>query len=194
MNDGSVTRVQPIFLGTNSDKLLTQTLCAACGRDLTPPSCQRVATEMSKRRTRMTLIVGAVVLLGLTLFLYRARILLAVGNFLVVQDKLQPADVIHVIAGPEAQIDYAIQLYKEGYGKSIFFTGGWCSFHNFYHGQHGRERALKRGIPSQAIAIDDSPITSTYSEVVKLKEFIARNGVPIRSVIAISDPYHRRRA
>jgi uncharacterized SAM-binding protein YcdF (DUF218 family) len=134
------------------------------------------------------------VLSGATLFLTRADILLAVGNFLVVQDSLQPADVIHVIAGPDYRTDYAILLYKQGYGKEIFFTGGWCPDLKEYHGQHGRERALQRGIPLEATAIDDSKVTSTYSEVVRLKEFMAKSCVPIHSVIVVSDPYHMRRA
>jgi uncharacterized SAM-binding protein YcdF (DUF218 family) len=140
------------------------------------------------------IIVATVVLLGATLFLARKPILLAVGDFLVVQDELQPADVIHVISGPDYRTDYAIQLYHQGYGGQIFFTGGWCTFHNYYHGQHGRERALERGIPLEAIAVDDSRVTSTYSEVVRLKEFISETHAPIQSVIVVSDPHHMRRA
>jgi len=133
-------------------------------------------------------------LLGATLFLFRERILLAIGDFLIVQDELHPADVIHVIAGADYRTDYAIQLYRQGYGKRIFFTGGWCIFHNLYHGQHGRDLALDQGVPPEAIAIDDSDVTSTYSEAVRLKEFMAQNQAPIRSVIVVSDPYHMRRA
>jgi uncharacterized SAM-binding protein YcdF (DUF218 family) len=133
-------------------------------------------------------------LLLVTLFIAREPILLAIGDFLVVQDKLQPADVIHVIAGLDDRTDYAIQLYRQGYGKQIFFTGGWCIYHNYYHGQHGRERALEQGIPPEAIAIDDAQVTSTYSEVVRLKEFITHSQSPVRSVIVVSDPYHMRRA
>jgi len=68
-----------------------------------------------------------VVLSGATLFLIRESVLLTVGDFLVVQDELQPADVIHVISGPDHRVDYAIQLYERGYARQIFFTGScWC--------------------------------------------------------------------
>jgi uncharacterized SAM-binding protein YcdF (DUF218 family) len=140
------------------------------------------------------IIISTAVLLGAALFLLQERILLAIGDFLVVQDELHPADVIHVISGPDDRTDYAIQLYQRGYARYLFFTGGWCTFHNYYHGQHGRERALEQGIPPEAVAIDDSPVTSTYSETVELKEFIARSKAPIHSVIVVSDPYHMRRA
>jgi uncharacterized SAM-binding protein YcdF (DUF218 family) len=140
------------------------------------------------------IIAVAVVLLWAILFLARKPMLLAIGDFLVVQDELHPADVIHVISGPDDRTDYAIQLYQQGHGGQIFFTGGWCKFHNYYHGQHGRKRALEQGIPLEAMTIDDSRVTSTYSEVVRLKEFIAQTQAPVQSVIVVSDPHHMRRA
>jgi uncharacterized SAM-binding protein YcdF (DUF218 family) len=135
-----------------------------------------------------------IVLLGTTLFLIHERILLAVGDFLVIQDELQPADVIHVISGPDDRTHYAIQLYRQGYARQIFFTGGWCTFHNYYHGQHGQQRALEQGVPPEAIALDDSQVTSTYDEALRLKEYIAGSQTPIRSVIVVSDTFHMRRA
>jgi uncharacterized SAM-binding protein YcdF (DUF218 family) len=134
------------------------------------------------------------ILLGATLFLIHEPVLLAIGDWLVIQDKLQPADVIHVISGPDDRTDYAIQLYQQGYGRQIFFTGGWCSSHGHYHGRHGQEYALEQGIPVGAIAFDDSEVMSTYAEVVRLKEFITHSPAPVRSVIVVSDPYHMRRA
>jgi uncharacterized SAM-binding protein YcdF (DUF218 family) len=147
---------------------------------------------MARRRIVITALPFLV--FGITLFLFRKPILLAVGDFLVVRDELQPTDVIHVLAGPDEQTHYAIRLYRQGFGKKIFFTGGWCVFHNFYHGQHGKELALRWGIPPTAIAIDESPVTSTYGEVVRLQEFIDHSAEPVQSVITVSDPYHMRRA
>ena len=133
-------------------------------------------------------------LLCVTLVLAREQVLLAIGDFLVVQDKLQPADVIHVIAGEDDRTEHAIELYKQGYGKQLFFTGGWCTSHDLYHGQHGKELAMQAGISPEAIAFDDSMVTSTYSEVVRLKEFVSQSPTPIRSVILVSDAFHMRRA
>lgn len=135
-----------------------------------------------------------VTLLGLTLYLTHQRILLLAGDFLVVQDKLAPADLIHVIAGEDHRTDYAVRLYQQGYGGVIFFTGGWCSSHHFYHGQHGRDRALEQGVPPKAVAVDEVQVSSTYSEAVRLREFIDESDKPVRSVIVVSDPHHMRRA
>ena len=144
---------------------------------------------------KIIIIIGVILIVCVVLILFCwEAILLSIGDFLVVQDELQHADVIHVIAGPDYRTDYAIQLFHEGYGKKIFFTGGWCSSHNYYHGQHGREMALGKGIAPEAIAIDETKVTSTYSEAERLKEFIDQHQAPIRSVIVVGDPFHMRRA
>ena len=148
----------------------------------------------SKRMRYFRFIAVAAASFSVTLFLFREPILQGVGDFLILQDELHPADVIHVIAGEDYRTDYAIQLYKQGLGKQIFFTGGWCIYHNLYHGQHGRDLALEQGMPPEAIAIDDTTVTSTYSEALRLKEFIANSPVPIHSVTVVSDPFHMRRA
>ena len=133
-------------------------------------------------------------LLAVIAFFARETIFQAIGDFLVIQDDLYAADVIHVIAGKDHRTEHAIQLYKQGYAKTLFFTGGWCTFHNYYHGEHGMQQALAQGVPREAIAYDDSSVTSTYSETVLLKAWIDQNPTPIRSVIVVSDPFHMRRA
>jgi uncharacterized SAM-binding protein YcdF (DUF218 family) len=122
------------------------------------------------------------------------RALLAIGDFLVVTEKLQPADVIHVLSGEDYRTDFAVQLYQRGYGKQIFFTGGWCIYHQYFHGAHGRERALALGVPAAAIASDESEVTSTYAEAVRLKAFLQESQPSSGSVIVVSDPHHMRRA
>jgi uncharacterized SAM-binding protein YcdF (DUF218 family) len=134
------------------------------------------------------------ILIAMALILFGQQILLLIGNYLVVDDNLSPVDVIHVIAGDDYRTDYAIQLYKQGYAKIIFFTGGWCTHHDWYHGIHGQQRALSQGVPLEAIAYDDTSVTSTYSETVILKAWMDQSPVPIHSVIVVSDPFHMRRA
>jgi uncharacterized SAM-binding protein YcdF (DUF218 family) len=148
-----------------------------------------------KRRTNHFLpILFVISFLGITTFIYHEPIFLIPGDFLIIQDELQPADLIHVIAGSDHRTDYAIQLYKLGYAKSIFFTGGWCTIHGYYHGEHAKRRALKQGVPLDAIAADDTHVTSTYSEILRLEEFIKKSRLTIHSLIVVSDPYHMRRA
>jgi uncharacterized SAM-binding protein YcdF (DUF218 family) len=149
---------------------------------------------MKGSKIHFLLFLIGVGLLGIITFIFHEGILLIPGEFLIIQDKLRPADLIHVIAGLDHRTDYAIQLYKLGYAKRIFFTGGWCTFHHHYHGEFSKRRALAQGIPLEAIATDDTHVTSTYSEILRLKEFIRKSGLPIHSLIVVSDPYHMRRA
>jgi uncharacterized SAM-binding protein YcdF (DUF218 family) len=135
-----------------------------------------------------------VILLTGAIYWRREALLQAIGGYLVVQDALQPADVIHVIAGEDDRTDHAIQLYKQGYGKQILFTGGWCVLHQYYHGEHGRALAMAQGVPEEAIAMDDTFVTSTYSETVQLKAFMDAHPDPLDSVIVVSNDYHMRRA
>jgi len=145
------------------------------------------------RRLRYGYCILPVVLAGI-LALWHDELLLAPGRFLVLEDPLQPADLIHVIAGPDYRAEHGIRLLQGGYGKILFFTGGWCTIHHEYHGERGKRLATSHGVPAAAIATDDFRVTSTYSEALRLKEFILRSPVPIRSVIVVSDPYHMRRA
>ena len=143
----------------------------------------------SKKR----MFIGLLILSGIILLVFHERWLISLGSFLIVQDNLHSADVIHVIAGEDYRTDYALQLYKQGYAQTLFFTGGWCETHQYHHGKHAEERSLAQGIPSNAIAFDDSSVTSTYMEANYLKEWIAHSPTPIHSVIVVSDPFHMRR-
>lgn len=148
--------------------------------------------NIGKKNKRIFIITFGILLM-LSVFLLRKQLLTLVGNYLFVKDELYPADVIHVIAGDDYRTEYAIELFKQGYGKYIFFTGGWCRFHGYYHGEHGQELALSEGIPVEAIAFDDTPVTSTYEESSLLKKWIEQNPLEIKSVIVVSDPFHMRR-
>jgi uncharacterized SAM-binding protein YcdF (DUF218 family) len=145
-------------------------------------------------RSRKGILIGFVILAGAALFVFRDRWRLGLGDFLVVQSDLHPAEVIHVIAGDDYRTDYAIRLAQQGYGKMLFFTGGWCETHHYHHGLHAEARALAQGLSRQSIAYDDAIVTSTYLEAERLKEWLAHSPIPVHSVIVVSDPFHMRRS
>jgi uncharacterized SAM-binding protein YcdF (DUF218 family) len=145
-----------------------------------------------KRKIAVSIIIISCTILIVLLF--HESILQAVGDFLIIRDDLQPADVIHVIAGEDHRTQYAIQLYQDGYGEYLFFTGGWCDTHQYFHGQYALETALAAGISKDAVFVDDSAITSTYSEAELLRSFISTYQEPVNTVIVVSDPHHMRRA
>lgn len=116
-----------------------------------------------------------------------------IGDYLVISDPLKPADIIHVIAGEDHRTIYGIKLYRDGYAKRLFFTGGWCEFHLEYHGAKAKRMAMQRGVPERAIVTDETTIASTYAEAVRLKFFIQNQPDHIASIIVVSDPHHMRR-
>lgn len=148
---------------------------------------------MTGRKRILFLSVAAITLCSVLIFMFREQILSAIGDYLMLNDELKPADVIHVIAGDDNRTYYAIELYKEGYGKYIFFTGGWCKIHGWEHGAHGKELAINQGISEHAIAYDDETVTSTYAEALKLKAWINTSKIPITSIMVVSAPFHMRR-
>ncbi len=141
---------------------------------------------------KMKILLGLIGL-SIVLVLFREQWLPGIGDFLFIHDTLHPADVIHVVAGEDYRTDYAIPLYNQGFAKNLFFTGGWCDIHLYNHGEHAKGRALVQGVPSDAIAFDNAKVLSTYMEAERLKEWIADNPYPVRSVIVVSDPFHMRR-
>jgi uncharacterized SAM-binding protein YcdF (DUF218 family) len=154
---------------------------------------RRIMVHLCNFSLVMKILIG-LVCLSVIVILSHEYWLRLIAGFLFIQDDLHPADVIHVIAGEDYRTDYAIKLYKEGYGQTLFFTGGWCEIHHYRHGEHAKERSLSQGVPLDAIAFDDSKVISTYMEAEKLKEWIAENPEPIRSIMVVSDPFHMRRA
>lgn len=140
------------------------------------------------------IIFGFGILIGIVMILFREQLLKSLGDYLIIEDTLYPADVIHVIAGEDFRTDQAIELYHKGYGKVIFFTGGWCQIHGYYHGDHALERSIAQGVPPEAIAYDNAEVDSTYMEAERLKAWIMQSEDPIHTVIIVSDPFHMRRA
>jgi uncharacterized SAM-binding protein YcdF (DUF218 family) len=140
------------------------------------------------------LIIISLVIISFFLYIFRDVLLMAIGNFLIIQDPLQPADVIHVVSGPDHRTYYSIQLFKQGYGKKLFFTGGWCADIQGIHADRSKDQSMEQGIPEEMIGTDSYQVVSTYQEAERLKLWIDRTHGSVKSVIIVSDPHHMRRA
>ncbi len=150
---------------------------------------------MSPLRASLGVLILVVLLAFIATFMdFPAQTISKIGDSLVIQDVLQPVDVIHVIAGEDYRTQYAIELYQQGYARMLFFTGGWCNQHGYYHGAHALQLALEAGIPRESIAYDDSQVFSTYDEVLLLQRYLAENQPSYHTVMVVSDPFHMRRA
>jgi uncharacterized SAM-binding protein YcdF (DUF218 family) len=113
-------------------------------------------------------------------------ILLSLGHFLLVkEEKLQPADVLHVLGGRSERTLYALQLYRQGYGRKLFFTGEEIA-------PLLRSYTINQGVPAKDVIKFESKATNTYQEAQELKRLL-ENDTTLRSVIVVSSPYHMRR-
>ena len=129
---------------------------------------------------------GSTFFLLLGLFLVHQSVLFAIGDFLIVEDKLKSADLIHILGGGFDRLDYGLQLYEQGYGRRIFITGGDDAI--VY-----RAYARANGAEAEHILPPASWAVNTYEEALELKQFLDRNS-SAQSVIVVSSPYHMRRA
>ena len=151
------------------------------------------------RRPKRQVVYGLVAASGLILAAIlllpaiHQPILQAIGNFLVVQDELQPADLIHILGGgyPD-RLDHGAALYRAGYAPLVFATGSrrqkqpaGCDSPEYL--------VCRGGVAPEHLFPDRSGATSTYQEALELGRFLATRP-NIRSVIVVSDPYHMRRA
>ena len=135
-----------------------------------------------------------VLLLGFSLiWLNRESILLAIGDFLVVQDTPHPVDLIHVLGGNQRRGEYAAELYRQGYARRLFFSGETPAAGQPVQPQYiSQSQALAQGVDPQAVIPFSSTATSTYDEAIELKQLLEDHPA-IQSVMIISDPYHMRR-
>lgn len=92
----------------------------------------------------------------------------------MVQDKMQGADITHFGAGCDQWTDHGSHLYQEGCGRQIILARGWCTLHNEYRGQRWKQFAFEQGIALEAIVMEDSQVTSAYSEDVDWKRALLK--------------------
>jgi uncharacterized SAM-binding protein YcdF (DUF218 family) len=113
------------------------------------------------------------------------------------RDEARPADVIIVMGAAEyrghpspvlkLRLDHAIQLFERDLAPYIMTTGGSGGDPSFTEGGVGRSYLIDRGIPAEAIIVEDEG-ESTAQSLTAASEILRRMG--LRSCIIVSDGYH----
>jgi uncharacterized SAM-binding protein YcdF (DUF218 family) len=113
------------------------------------------------------------------------------------RDEAQPADIILVLGAAEyrgkpspvfrARLDHAFDLYQRRLAPRILTTGGAGGDPVFTEGGVGRAYLISRGVPSEAIVVENEG-ESTVQSTASAGEIMRRMG--LRSVIVVSDGYH----
>lgn len=116
------------------------------------------------------------------------------GAYLIIADKLEPANAIVILSGGiESRMEEALSLYRDGYGKVIILTETGQQLEDFdtLHSNDIRIQLLNNGIPGGNILITDNEVNSTADEAYAVKVLLTNQ--QFKSAIIISDPYHMRR-
>ena len=113
------------------------------------------------------------------------------------RDEAQPSDVILVLGAAEyrgrpspvlrARLDHAFELYRRKLAPHIMTTGGAGGDPVFTEGEVGRSYLISRGVPSEAIIVENES-ESTVESLAMGSEIMRRMG--LHSVIVVSDGYH----
>jgi len=113
------------------------------------------------------------------------------------QDEARPADVIVVMGAAEyrghpspvlkLRLEHAVELYKQGLAPYIMTTGGPGGDPSFTEGDVGRSYLIDRGVPAEAVIVENEGESTVYS-LSAASEIFRRMG--LRSCIIVSDGYH----
>lgn len=116
-------------------------------------------------------------------------------------DEAEPSDAIVVLGASatagepspvfSARIDHAIDLYERGFAGTIIFTGGTYEGEEYSEAESARRYALERGVPSDAIMVDERSYT-TEENLADAKALMDARG--LETAIVVSDPLHMARA
>ena len=142
------------------------------------------------------ILVGLVLVLAVGLYCLHVPLLNQLGQILVQQDPLRPADAITVIPGPgRERMRTGIRLFKSGFAEKMVLSGPW---------PHSLVRtALNAGVPSSRIVYRKStpkdylcpkcsvPISGTAGDAQVIVRMLQESGMD--SIIVVTSDYHSAR-
>jgi uncharacterized SAM-binding protein YcdF (DUF218 family) len=141
--------------------------------------------------------VGVAFLAGLLLALaYTTWRIWDQGN----QDNGRPADAIVVLGAAQyngvpspiykARLDHAIDLYEEGLAPALVMTGGKLPGDKTTEAEAGRRYAISKGVPADAILVEDHGRT-TLESLRTVSQMLSERG--LHSAVFVSDRTHMLR-
>lgn len=147
---------------------------------------------MAGRRHPFIFILGMVFLVVSLLFFLSPFLLDFMGRHLIVQDKLEKADVILVLAGDGngERVSQGVELYRKKYSNRLLMSGGPLAW-KLKHAQWMKKQAMEEGVPSQAILMQGRS-RSTIEDARFSLPIVKQHG--FKSLILVTSPTHTRRA
>ncbi len=152
---------------------------------------------------RLKIKLKPIVIIGLVAAIAAAVFFFYAGHLLVAQDEPEPADLIVVLMGGEAErILGAVDLYKQGYSPRILMVQ---NSHPGYDVLETRGVKLPRdpelavmaavqlGVPEEALMILPGNAESTLNEAIIVAEYVSQ-ALPADRVLLVTSKSHSMRA
>ena len=147
-----------------------------------------------------TIVLSTIILIVVLLYLFQVPILIGLGNFLVVNDTLEPADIIFVLmGGHNTRPFHAVDLYEKDLAPEIVIPHTELPPAVLLEIYPSESQAAiyilkEQGIPDSAIKIADfsQGVSSTRDETKALYDYVNQHS--IKSVIIVTDAFHSRRS
>ncbi|TAL14589.1 YdcF family protein [Patescibacteria group bacterium] len=104
-----------------------------------------------------------------------------------------PVDAIVAVSGGDtnARTDEAIRVYKNGWSKTLIFSGAALDKSGPSNAAVMQARAISQGVPASAILIDELSETTKQNAENTKNIFDAHN---IKTIILVTSGYHQKRA
>lgn len=141
---------------------------------------------------------GRVVLL---LFFAWSILAWVAAKALVVRSELSHADALVVLAGSSTYVERtnrAAQLFGAGVATKIVLTNdnlpsGWSAAQerNPLFVERAADELKRQGVPAEKIEIVPGVVSSTYDEIVRVREYAVEH--KFRSILVVTSAYHSRR-
>lgn len=150
---------------------------------------------------KLTLLATVIALsCGGFVFLFQTQILTSLARVLVVDDSLQPADVIYILNGEvNTRPFHAAGLYQQGLASEVVIpreeSGPASKIGLYPNGTDVSANILQSlGIPPERVKIIEveGGVTSTRDEAQVLRDYVETNN--IESVIVVTSAFHTRRS
>jgi uncharacterized SAM-binding protein YcdF (DUF218 family) len=157
---------------------------------------------MARRRRGLLVIVAALLALALVAVLAHRPLLRSAGSWLLVEDRLEPADAIVVLAGgvPYREAS-AAGLHRRGLAPRVLVSRAHTPDHvqtlielgirPHDYLEESRRALLAYGVPAERILVVDEPSRITETELRAVGRFVVAKGY--RRVILLTSPEHTRR-
>ena len=161
------------------------------------PKSQKHYQLLSK--VLLTTLIG-LVLAGLLVYIFRFQILTGLAAQLIVDDQLEPADIIFVLAGEiSSRPFHAAELFKQGLAPDIVMAreADWPAVELglYPRGTDVATEIMKElGVPVENITViaGAGGTTSTRDESRVLARYV--EGHNVKRVILVTNAFHTRRA